>query len=140
MNNIRLFILAMVIFNGVLVFTEAIGVFDYGGELYQGKNITEVEDVDLTDFTAEDLFKFINPLAGVTSFAIIGIAAGLAWKLHSPSPIAAGASLALYVGLWIQTYGTLKQFPINSILLGLGCVVIAILMIIDIFDIMAGRQ
>lgn len=140
MKVIRVFMIGLIAFNAMLVFTNMLGVFDYGGATYQGKNVTNISGADLTQVSTGSLFNFINPLAVGACIGILIVAGLLAWKLHSPAPIASGASLSIYTGIWIQTYGTLNQFPIPVYLLGFCTVIIAILMILDIIDIMGARN
>ena len=145
MKSIHVILVGLAIFNAMLVITNLIGVFNYGGPLYEGKNITGIDpegNVSLTDATmsAESLFDIINPFAVGATFLVIIVAAVIAWKLNSPVPLGAGALCAIYTGIWIQTYGTLEQFPIPSYILGLGTLGIGLIFMIDIATIMAGRQ
>ena len=142
MKIIRIIMIGLIAFNGFLVFTSAMGIFNYGGPLYEGENVSEVQGINVTSMDDVSFFSIINPKAeaAVASIAILSGCGILAWATHSTAPIAAGASLALFTGLWIQTYSTLSQFPIPAYFLAMGTVMLAIIMIIDVIDIMGGRQ
>jgi len=140
MKSIHVILLGLVVFNAMLVFTTTIGVFNYGGELYMGKNVTGIGGANFTSLSAETLFAFINPFAAGISLAIIAIAAILAWKVHSPIPLGVGALCGIYTGIWIQIYSTLDQFPIPAYLLGVGTIAMGLVLIIDVASMMAARQ
>lgn len=137
--------LALVIFNGMILVVNSIGIFNesYTAEDLDG-NLTDYEEGTLSPemiffkiFGIRDL-SGINPIAIAVSIIAIGGAVALAYLTHSPIPLVVGAFAAFFAGIWMQTYGVLHQFGINHTLLGLGTLALGIMVVITGLEMASG--
>jgi len=137
-------ILALVVFNFMVVMTNNIGVFPSAGYSSQGmSNIT----AEYTNFSDENLLEKgmgLGQIGGVRlesiivgAVALIG-AVGLAYLCRSPVPLGIGCFVALFSGIMVQTYGVLQQFPIDGYLLAAGTAGLGIMVVISAIEMMTG--
>jgi len=142
MKIIYVILIGLVVFNGVIVFTNSIGVFP--GPTYEGQEIDTINGQKIDNMSGEDLVNIalggLNPVAVGSSIAIFGAAILAAIAFKSPAPLAIGGFASIFTGIWIQTYVTIMQFPVSSILLGIGTVVMGILFIINCIAMAYGGQ
>ena len=143
MKAIYVILVGLVIFNSMMVVTTMIGVFNYGGPLYEGENITEINDIKLGNMTAKDLWKVLgfdsaNPFANIAAIVMMGVAIAASYFFRSPVPLGIGAFASFFTVVWSVTVGTLDQFPIPSYLLAAGTVGIGILFVINVIEMATG--
>lgn len=145
MKTIYVILAGLVIFNTVMIATSRMGVFDYGGPLYEGEDVSTINDITLSNVTADDIwmllgFDTVNPWAFIGSVFLMGIAIGASYLFRSPVPLGIGAFASFFTVVWSTTIGTLDQFPIPSYLLAAGTIGIGLLFIINIIGMATGDQ
>jgi len=137
-------ILALVIFNFMIVMTNNLGVFNSPGWDAQG---TSDMETNYTNVSQEKILSQGMGLGSINGISIEAIVVGtivvassaaLAWLCRSPVPLGIGCFAALYSGVWVQTYGVLTQFDINGSLLAAGTVGLGIMVIISAIEMMTG--
>jgi len=144
MKNLYVILLGLVLFNSILVATTVLPYFNYGGELYTGENIEDVNGIDLENMSGMDLLNialggmdFAN-IETIAAASIFGLAALAAWACRSPVPLAIGGLASFFTLLWGMTMNSLGQFGVPSILLGVGTLGIGILFVINAIEMAGG--
>jgi len=144
MKNLYVILAGLVIFNSILVATTALPYFNYGGELYTGEDISEVDGVELGNMSGLDLLNLALgglSITGILSGAgVFALAAVAAWACRSPVPLAIGGLASFFTLIWSMTLNSLGQFGIPTLLLGVGTLGIGILFVINAIEIAGGGQ
>ena len=137
-------ILALVVFNFMVVMTNNLGVFPSAGYSSQGTSNLTSQYGNTSEENILNKGMGLGQIEGVRVESIIVGAVtllgsvGLAYLCRSPVPLGIGCFAALLAGVWVQTYGVLQQFNINGSLLAAGTVGLGIMVVISAIEMMTG--
>lgn len=147
MKFIWIMLIFMVVFNGMALFTNSLGIF-------------QVPDIQAS-MTQEDIETNYSNLSknqeGIGAAGILGFqydwgdigavlaavltlsgAIGIAYFTRSPVPLGVGAFLAFTVGMWVKTYFVFNQFGINQYFLTIGLAGMGIMFVATTVEMITG--
>lgn len=145
MKVVWVILIFMMVFNGMMIFTNELGIFDYSYETSMSesdfknysaltKNESEVAKHGAFGFN----FEWDDALAALAGIGIVAGAIGLAKWTHSPVPLAVGAFTAFSVAMWIKTSVFLYQFGVHNWFLTIGTAGMGIMMVATTIEMMGG--
>jgi len=147
MKIIWIILIFVMVFNGMAMFTNSLGIF-------------QIEEIT-PSMSEEDIMANYSNLSkneeGIGRMGILGFgfnwadvgaviagvltltgAIGIAYFTRSPVPLGVGAFLAFTVALWIKTYFVFNQFGINQYFLTVGMASMGIMFVATTIEMITG--